>query len=140
MQRSLDAGRRVGPPHAQTPGQALQLWVRSLPNDLAPRIAQLTEQVEAHINQIDALEEQQAVEQGTRRNVRHVLARHDERGRATGYKIDGQRHFLDQTTERRDELIEKQVVRDSMIAKRGGTCLPGPPLSARFRVNRCCGW
>lgn len=97
----------------------LDLWLRSLPNDLAPRIAGLTEQIDAHRDRIATLEEQQAAERGTRRNVRHVLARHDERGRSTGYKIDGERHFLAQAIERRDELTEKQVLRDEMIAERG---------------------
>ncbi len=97
----------------------LELWLRSLPNDLAPRIERLNEQIDAHLNRIDVLEAQQVVEQGTRRSVRHVVGRHDERGRATGYQIAGERHFLAQAIERRDELVEKQTARDSMIAARG---------------------
>ncbi len=113
-------------PLADTPHVALvaerndlERWLRSLLNDLAPRIARLTEQIDAHQDRIATLEAQQAAERGTRRSVRYVLARHDERGRATGYKIDGERHFLTQAIERRDELSDKQVLRDAMIAERG---------------------
>ena len=97
----------------------LHRWLRSVPSDLAPRIARLTEQIDAHEDRIATLEEQQAAEQATRRSVRHVLARHDARGRASGYKIDGERHFLAQAIERRDELTEKQGQRDAMISERG---------------------
>ncbi len=97
----------------------LQRWRRNVPNDLGPRIARLTEQIDAHLERIDVLEQQQAAERGTRRSARHVLARHDERGRATGYQLAGERGFLAQVTERRDDLNEKQAVRESMIAERG---------------------
>ncbi len=97
----------------------LQRWRRNVPNDLGPRIARLTEQIDAHLERIDVLEQQQAAERGTRRSARHVLARHDERGRATGYQLAGERGFLAQVIERRDELNEKQAVRESMIAERG---------------------
>ena len=97
----------------------LELWLRSLPKGLAPRIARLTEHIDAHQDRIATLQEQQADERETRRSVRHVLSRHDERGRATGYKIDGERRFLAQAIERRDELTGKQVLRHAMIAERG---------------------
>ena len=97
----------------------LQRWIRMLPNDLSPRISRLTDQVDDHLDRIVELEAQQAAERGTRRSARHVLARHDERGRSSGYQIAGERGFLAQAIERRDELSEMQAVRDSMIAERG---------------------
>ena len=97
----------------------LERWIRTVPNDLSPRITRLTEQIAAHLDRIVELEARQAAERGTRRSARHVLARHDERGRSTGYQIAGERGFLAQAIERRDELSEMQAVRDLMIAERG---------------------
>ncbi len=103
---------------AEREAMRIRLW--TLPGDVTEQIEVLAQKVHGYEARIAELEDQQAAALRARRPARDVLAGRDDRGLAAGRAIASERHFLDQSIERLERLVEQQGERDRTIAERPG--------------------